>query len=98
MMAPTNTRWRSITDEELSFLQAAAQVRKAMPTQQARAELGTPEPANNSFAGALYWSITVLVQDRPGFVVLALLAILWQLVDLVIGIFGTSILKLIGIS
>lgn len=72
------SRYRSMTDAELLELQAAAGERHALPSQE-RKEYSTPDAAQASVAGALYWTIRVYWQDRPFVLVGGVGLVVWQL-------------------
>lgn len=72
------SRWRAMTDAELSELQAHAAARHALAVQD-RKEFGTPDAAQTSIAGALYWTLKVFWQDRPMILVGGVLLLIWQI-------------------
>lgn len=59
------SKWRGMKDEELNELQAAAKARAALTDFEVRRLYKTPEAAESSIGGALYWVWTLLRQDKP---------------------------------
>ena len=86
------SKLRGMRDTELNELQAAAKDRAALTDFEVRRHYKTPDAAESSIAGALFWAWTLLRQDKPAFIVIALLALLWQSLRLAAGLFGVELL------
>lgn len=72
------SRYRPMTDAELLELRSATYERRALAIQE-RKEYPTPNAAQASIAGALYWTIQVFWQDRPLILLGGVALLLWQL-------------------
>lgn len=86
------SKWRGMEDRELAQLQAIAKDRARLASVEQRRLLKTPEAADNSLGGALYWAWVVLRQDHPAFVVIATILLLWQSVRTLAGFFGIEMI------
>jgi len=86
------SKWRGLRDTELDELQAAAKDRAALTDLDVRRLYKTPDAAESSIAGALYWAWTLLRQDKPAFITIAVIALLWQSLRLFAGLFGVEFL------
>lgn len=89
------SRWRGMTETEYCKLSQALRERAKIRADEERRLFQAPDEADRSIAGALYWSIRVLGHDYPGFLVVSSIATLWVIVDALLGIFGTSLIRLI---
>lgn len=89
-------RWslRSMSDTELLQLQEASRER-ATWNESERPGYPAPAASNSCLAAAVWWTIAVLRQDHPLFLTLGVLAIVWQVLDAIAGVFGSSILRLV---
>lgn len=72
------SRWRAMTDAELLELQAAGNERHSLAGAD-RPTYPTPDAAQVSVAGALYWAICVFWQDRPLILMGGVVLLLWQI-------------------
>lgn len=86
------SKWRGLHDYEFEELQSAAKNRAVMTDSEQKRSLSAPEAAENSISGALYWAWVVLRQDRPGFIFIAIMLLLWQAARLMASLFGLEML------
>lgn len=87
-----NTRWRTMTDEELSELQLAARERRRLRSPEDKAYYSAPQAAEETYSGAIYWALAVLAQDNPLFLCVSIILICWVLLRTALGAIGIIIL------
>lgn len=76
-------KWRAMTDQELEVLRNSLAERRACD-QESRGKFRIPDAAQHSIAGALYWSLTAIWQDRPVALVAGILILIWQIAQLLV--------------
>lgn len=63
-----------------------------MTDSEQKRSIRAPEAAENSISGALYWAWVVLKQDKPGFIVIAIMLLLWQAARILTGLVGLEMI------
>jgi len=78
-------KWRAMSDEELAELRMSLADRRGRDSQ-ARDAFATPDAAQRSFAGALYWALASLWQDHPVALTGGLSILIWHLAQVLLAV------------